>query len=112
MGATLADGGVNPVTGERVVDAAVCHYTLAVMLTAGLYETLGRLAVRRRPAGQERHRRRDRDGLAGQGRDRAPSRRRSTPPATASRGSSSPRFLSARLGLDLLISAPESGVHG
>ena len=41
MGATLADGGVNPVTGERVVDAAVCHYTLAVMLTAGLYETSG-----------------------------------------------------------------------
>jgi glutaminase len=23
MGATLADGGVNPLTGERVVDAAV-----------------------------------------------------------------------------------------
>jgi glutaminase len=41
MGATLADGGVNPVTGERVVDPAVCHYTLAVMATAGLYETSG-----------------------------------------------------------------------
>jgi glutaminase len=41
MGATLADGGVNPLTHERVVDAAVCHYTLAVMLTAGLYETSG-----------------------------------------------------------------------
>src|SRR3954447_2462916 len=41
MGATLADGGVNPVTGVRVIDAAVCHYTLAVMLTAGLYETSG-----------------------------------------------------------------------
>jgi glutaminase len=41
MGATLADGGINPVTGERVVDAAVCHYTLAVMATAGLYETSG-----------------------------------------------------------------------
>src|SRR5262245_31488894 len=26
MGATLADGGVNPTTKERVVDAAVCHY--------------------------------------------------------------------------------------
>src|SRR5215470_5565477 len=25
MGATLADGGVNPLTKERVVDAAVCH---------------------------------------------------------------------------------------
>ena len=41
MGATLADGGVNPVTGERVIAAEVCHYTLAVMLTAGLYETSG-----------------------------------------------------------------------
>ncbi|RAI43773.1 glutaminase A [Rhodoplanes roseus] len=41
MGATLADGGVNPVTRERVVDAATCHYTLAVMATAGLYETSG-----------------------------------------------------------------------
>ncbi len=41
MGATLADGGVNPRTRERVVDAAVCHYTLAVMATAGLYETSG-----------------------------------------------------------------------
>jgi glutaminase len=41
MGATLADGGVNPLTKERVVDAAVCHYALAVMVTAGLYETSG-----------------------------------------------------------------------
>jgi glutaminase len=41
MGATLADGGVNPVTKERVVDPAVCHYALAVMATAGLYETSG-----------------------------------------------------------------------
>jgi glutaminase len=41
MGATLADGGVNPLTQERVVDAVVCHYALAVMTTAGLYETSG-----------------------------------------------------------------------
>jgi glutaminase len=41
MGATLADGGVNPITKERVVDAAECHYALAVMTTAGLYETSG-----------------------------------------------------------------------
>jgi glutaminase len=41
MGATLADGGANPVTGEQVVDAAVCHHALAAMLTAGLYETSG-----------------------------------------------------------------------
>ena len=41
MGATLADGGVNPVTGERVVSAETCRYTLAVMTTAGLYEMSG-----------------------------------------------------------------------
>jgi glutaminase len=41
MGATLADGGVNPLTGERVVDDDVCHHALAVMATAGLYETSG-----------------------------------------------------------------------
>jgi glutaminase len=41
MGATLADGGVNPLTRERVVDPLVCHHTLAVMATAGLYETSG-----------------------------------------------------------------------
>ncbi|MFG1397148.1 glutaminase A [Roseixanthobacter pseudopolyaromaticivorans] len=41
MGATLADGGVNPITKERVVDPMVCHYALAVMATAGLYETSG-----------------------------------------------------------------------
>ena len=41
MGATLATGGVQPRTHQRVVDAAVCHYTLAVMATAGLYERSG-----------------------------------------------------------------------
>jgi glutaminase len=41
MGATLADGGVNPVTGAHVVDSDACHDTLAVMVTAGLYETSG-----------------------------------------------------------------------
>jgi glutaminase len=41
MGATLADGGVNPLTRKRVVDAESCKYALAVMATAGLYETSG-----------------------------------------------------------------------
>jgi glutaminase len=41
MGATLADGGVNPLTRERIVDATICDHTLAVMTTAGLYEISG-----------------------------------------------------------------------
>jgi len=41
MGSTLAHGGFNPVTQEQVVKPEVCHYALAVMLTAGLYETSG-----------------------------------------------------------------------
>ena len=41
MGATLADGGVNPVTGLRAVTPGVCQHTLAVMATAGMYETSG-----------------------------------------------------------------------
>jgi glutaminase len=41
MGATLADGGVNPLTQKRVVDAKTCKFALAVMATAGLYETSG-----------------------------------------------------------------------
>ena len=41
MGATLADGGVQPLTGERVVAEDTCRYVLTVMTTAGLYETSG-----------------------------------------------------------------------
>jgi glutaminase len=41
MGATLADGGVNPLTEERVIDVAHCKRVLAVLATAGLYERSG-----------------------------------------------------------------------
>lgn len=41
MAATLADGGLNPATKVQVIDPSVCHYVLAVMATAGLYETSG-----------------------------------------------------------------------
>jgi glutaminase len=41
MGATLAGGGVNPLTRTRVVTAPTCRIVLAVMATAGLYETSG-----------------------------------------------------------------------
>ena len=41
MGATLADGGVNPVTRQRVIEAESCKFALAVMATAGFYEKSG-----------------------------------------------------------------------
>jgi glutaminase len=41
MGATLADGGINPLTKQRVVDADVAKHLLAVLATAGLYERSG-----------------------------------------------------------------------
>ena len=45
MGATLSNGGVNPVTGKRVVSADTARRVLAVMMTAGLYENSGQWAV-------------------------------------------------------------------
>jgi glutaminase len=42
MGATLAAGGRNPVTGKQVMDAAKVPGVLAVMATAGLYDDSGK----------------------------------------------------------------------
>jgi glutaminase len=41
MAATLARGGVNPMTGRRVADAAVVKRTLSVMVTCGMYDAAG-----------------------------------------------------------------------
>ena len=41
MGATLADGGVNPRDRRRVIDEQHCKHVLAVLATAGLYERTG-----------------------------------------------------------------------
>jgi glutaminase len=41
MAAALADGGVNPVTKQGVINADCCEHVLAVMATAGLYENSG-----------------------------------------------------------------------
>jgi glutaminase len=110
MGATLADGGVNPVTGERVIDAAVCHYTLAVMLTAGLYEDSGDwLYDIGLPA---------KSGIGGGIVTISPGKGgmgtfapRLDAAGNSVKGRLVARDLSRRLGLDLLISAP-SAVHG
>ncbi|QQS50520.1 MAG: glutaminase A [Bacteroidota bacterium] len=41
MAATLANGGVNPVTKKKVVSPTTVMYTLPVMATAGLYDDSG-----------------------------------------------------------------------
>ena len=42
MGATLAFGGRNPVTGEQVVSAAIARDVVSVMATCGVYDGSGR----------------------------------------------------------------------
>lgn len=41
MAATLANGGVNPITQDAIIDPIHCQHVLAVMVTAGLYENSG-----------------------------------------------------------------------
>jgi glutaminase len=41
MAATLANGGVNPCSGERVVPAPVVRQVLSVMSTCGMYDAAG-----------------------------------------------------------------------
>ncbi|MGX1695532.1 glutaminase A [Microbacterium keratanolyticum] len=41
MGSTLANGGVNPITGEQVVSAWASRDTLALLASCGLYERSG-----------------------------------------------------------------------
>ncbi|MDH6194400.1 glutaminase [Mycobacterium frederiksbergense] len=41
MAATLARGGLNPLTGRQVTDANVIRRTLSVMVTCGMYDATG-----------------------------------------------------------------------
>jgi glutaminase len=106
MGATLADGGVNPLTKQRVVEPMVCHYSLAVMATAGLYETSGDWLYEIGVPGKS--------GIGGG--------IVAVSPGKGGLGTFSPlldkagnsvkgqqvaRFLSQRLGMDLFVSKPE-----
>lgn len=42
MSATLANGGTQPVTGEKILSRDVCRLTLSVMSSAGMYDASGR----------------------------------------------------------------------
>ena len=106
MGATLADGGVNPVTKERVVDASVCHYALAVMTTAGLYENSGDWLFDVGLPGKS--------GISGGIVTVSPGKGGMgtfAPPldkaGNSVRGQHVAKFLSQQLGMDLFISRPE-----
>jgi glutaminase len=46
MGATLAHGGVNPLTGDRAISAANVKYLLSIMLTCGMYDFAGEWGFR------------------------------------------------------------------
>lgn len=107
MGATLADGGVNPITGERVVDAYVCHYALAIMATAGFYETSGEWLYEIGLPGKS--------GISGGIVTISPGKGgigTFAPPldnaGNSVKGRLAARYLSQRLGMDLFVSAPEA----
>jgi glutaminase len=44
MGATLANGGINPTTGERVLSPAAVEKVISVMSTCGMYDYSGNWA--------------------------------------------------------------------
>ena len=106
MGATLADGGTNPITKEKVVDPMVCHYALAVMATAGLYETSGDWLYEIGLPGKS--------GIGGGIVTVSPGKGglgTFAPPLDGAgnsvKGILTARFLSQRLGMDLFVSKPE-----
>jgi glutaminase len=106
MAATLADGGVNPRTGRRVIDAAHCGRTLAVMATAGMYERSGDWLFDIGLPGKS--------GVSGGMITIAPGKGGMgswSPPldeaGNSVRGTLLARFLSRRLGLDLFASVPD-----
>ena len=107
MGATLADGGVNPITGSRWSSPTVCHYALAVMATAGLYETSGDWLYEIGLPGKS--------GIGGGIVTVSPGKGglgTFAPPldeaGNSVKGQLVAQFLSQRLGLDLLVSVPQT----
>ena len=101
----LSDPNLNPVTRERVVSAETCRCTLAVMTTAGLYETSGDWLYEIGLPGKS--------GIGGGIVTVAPGKGglgTFAPPLDAAgnsvRGQLAARFLSRQLGLDIFVSEP------
>ncbi|MEV0009894.1 glutaminase A [Streptomyces sp. NPDC051840] len=111
MGATLAAGGVNPLTGERVVDAAVCRDTLAALASSGMYERSGDWLYEVGMPGKS--------GVSGAVLTVSPGKAglavfspRLDATGNSVRGQRATHYLSGALGLNLFASAPFNGRQG
>jgi glutaminase len=105
MAATLAGGGVNPVTGKQVVDPSVCRDTLAVTAASGMYEGSGEWLYEIGMPGKS--------GVSGGILTVAPGKGgiatfspRLDKAGNSVRGRQATAFLSERLGLNIFASAP------
>lgn len=107
MAATLALGGVNPLTGQRVISDLHCKRVLAVMATAGLYELSGEWLYETGLPGKS--------GVSGGIFTVAPGKGglgvfapRLDEAGNSVKGQLVSKFLSERLGLNLFASRPDS----
>jgi len=105
MAATLANGGMNPITRDQIIDPIHCQHVLAVMVTAGLYENSGDWLYETGLPGKS--------GVAGGMTTVAPGKGGlgTFAPLLDDAGNSvkgqlAARFLSAELGLNLFASSP------
>jgi glutaminase len=108
MAASLANGGVNPTTGETVVRAGVCRRVLAVMASAGMYELSGDWLYQMGVPGKS--------GVSGGIVTVSPGKgglATYSPPLDAAgnsiRGQLATKYLAERLGLNLFASVPAQG---
>ncbi|WP_395658410.1 glutaminase A [Nocardioides sp.] len=108
MAATLANGGVNPITHETVIGPGVCRRVLAVMASAGLYELSGDWLYQVGVPGKS--------GVSGGIVTVAPGKgglATYSPPlddaGNSVRGQLATKYLAERLGLNLFASLPADG---